>query len=126
MGAVLLAPRPVDQPYYGKVLRAIRGLQEHGFPGWVDYAVVEAAANVLFFVPLGLLAALLLPARLWWAALALCVGLAAGAEVAQDLFLPQRQGDPQDVLTNGLGALLGVAVAAAVRSVKGRISRARA
>ena len=47
MGAVLLTPWPVDQPIYGKVLRAIRQLQEHGFPGWLDYATVEAAANVL-------------------------------------------------------------------------------
>lgn len=126
MGAVLLAPGPVDQPYYGKVLRAIRRLQEYGFPGWIDYAVVEAAANVLLFVPLGILAAFLLPARLWWLALLLCVGLAAGVEVFQDLFLPRRQGNLQDVLNNGAGALLGVAVTALGRTAKTRILQSRA
>ncbi|WP_341393934.1 VanZ family protein [Arthrobacter sp. G119Y2] len=125
MGAVLLTPGPVDQPVYGTVLRALRRLQEHGLPGWVDYTAVEAAANVLLFVPLGLLAGLLLPARRWWLGLLLCVGLAAGAEISQDLFLPRRQGDLQDVLNNGAGALLGVAVAAAGRTLRSSIRRGR-
>lgn len=126
MGAVLLAPGPVDQPYYGKVLRGLRRLQEYGFPDWIDYTMVEAAANVLLFVPLGFLAAFLLPARLWWLALLLCVGMAAGVEAFQDLFLPRRQGDLQDVLNNGAGALLGVAAAALGRTVKTRFLRSRA
>lgn len=127
VSAVLLAPGPVDQPFYGMVLRAVRRLQEHGFPDWMDYAAVEAAANVLLFVPLGLLAGLLLPARRWWLAVLLCVGLSAGAEVLQELFLPERRGDLQDVLNNGAGALLGVAVTAAVRAAhpRGRLRRRR-
>ena len=123
MGTVLLTPGPVDRPIYGTVLRTLRRLQEHGFPGWVDYATVEAAANVLLFVPLGLLAAILLPARRWWLALLLCVVLAVGAEVFQELLLPRRQGDPQDVLANGAGALLGIALTAGGRAVKAWVPR---
>ncbi|UWX97980.1 VanZ family protein [Arthrobacter zhaoxinii] len=125
MGGILLTPGPVDRPVYGKVLRAIRRLQEYGLPGWVDYAAAEAAANVLLFVPLGLLAALLLPPRRWWLALLLCLGTAAGAEVFQELFLPLRQGNLQDVLNNGVGALLGVAVAATGRGLRAGTRRGR-
>ena len=125
MGGVLLTPGPVDRPVYGKVLRAIRRLQEHGLPAWVDYGAAEAAANVLLFVPLGLLAALLLPPRRWWLALLLCLGMAAGAEMFQELFLPLRQGSLQDVLNNGVGALLGVAVAATGRGLRAGARRGR-
>lgn len=123
MSAVLLAPSPVDQPFYGKVQRALNLLTAHGFPAWVEYTDVEAAANVLLFMPLGLLAGLLLPARRWWMAVLVCVGLAAGAELSQNLFLPRRQGDLQDVLANGAGALLGVAAAAAARRLRAGVRR---
>ena len=115
MGAVLMWPVPVDRQLYGTLLRLIRRLQGHGLPGWVDYAALESFANVLFFVPLGVLAAAALPVRRWWLAVLLCAGLSAGGEGFQDLFLPGRQGNLQDVLLNTCGALLGAAAATAGR-----------
>lgn len=115
MGAVLLWPAPVDRELYGTILRLIRRLQGHGLPVWVDYQAVESLANVLLYIPLGMLAAALLPVRRWWLAVLLCAALTAGVEGFQDLFLPGRQGDARDVLLNSCGALLGAAAAAAAR-----------
>ena len=90
-----------------------------GTPGltWVTYDVAEFSANVLLFVPMGVLLTLLLGVRNWWLALALGVAVTLTIEFAQ-LFLPARVSDPRDLLANTLGALIGigvVTVAAAAR-----------
>lgn len=118
MAVVLLWPAPVDRPLYGTLLRSVRTLQDHGLPGWVDYAAIESLANVLLFIPAGILAAALLPGRLWWLAFLLCTGLSAGVELVQDLVLPERHGTVQDILLNSCGALLGVGLAAAGRRAR--------
>jgi glycopeptide antibiotics resistance protein len=76
-------------------------------PERLDYATVESVANVLFFVPLGLLVVLLAGARWWWAGLAAGVVVSAGIETGQALFLPARTATLDDVVANGVGALLG-------------------
>lgn len=124
MVLVLLSPGPVDRPVYGTLLRAIHRLQEYGLPLWVQYSTVESAANVLLFVPLGFLAGALLGVRRWWLALLLCAGLSAGVEGFQEVFLPQREGSPRDVLLNTGGALFGV-LAAAVNQLLGSGRRRR-
>lgn len=115
MAVVAFWPAPVDRPLYGTLLRSMRTLQGYGLPEWVDYAAIESLANVLLFIPLGILASVLLPGRLWWMAFLLCAGLSAGIELVQDMVLPERHGTVQDVLLNSSGALLGVALAAAGR-----------
>ncbi|MBD7996079.1 VanZ family protein [Arthrobacter sp. Sa2CUA1] len=122
--AVLLNPTPVDRPVYGDVLKALAWLQTRGLPGWVTYADVERLANVALFILPGLLAALLLPGRRWWLALALCLGLSAAMELAQYLFLPERSASSVDVLLNGAGALIGVVLGSALRNL-GRNRRRR-
>lgn len=124
MAAVLLWPAPVDRPLYGTILRLIRRLQGHGLPGWVDYAAVESAANVLLFVPVGALAAAFLPVRRWWLAVLLCAGLTVAVEGFQDLFLAGRQGDVHDVILNTGGALFGALAVSLVRQL-GSASRRR-
>ncbi|WKK70812.1 hypothetical protein Q0F99_13705 [Rathayibacter oskolensis] len=64
LAAIAFWPTPVDAPAAGILARAIGWLGRHGL-GWIDYGVVESSANVLLFVPFGLLGALLLRAR--WA-----------------------------------------------------------
>lgn len=125
MAAVLLWPAPVDRPLYGTILRLIRRLQGHGLPGWVDYAAVESAANVVLFVPLGVLAAAFLPARRWWLAVLLCLGLTVAVEGFQDMFLSGRQGDIQDIMLNTCGALLGAAGVSMARQLSSALQRRR-
>jgi VanZ family protein len=73
----------------------------------VSTVVVERAANVLLFVPAGLLLCSALPRTSPWLVWLLCVAVSAGAEVAQ-LSLPGRATTVVDVLMNAVGAAVGV------------------
>ncbi|MEY9950768.1 VanZ family protein [Leifsonia sp. EB34] len=79
---------------------------------WIDYDVVEFTANILLFVPMGFLFAVLLGRWRWWLAFAIGAAATLTIEFVQ-LFLPARVSDPRDLLANTLGTLAGIAVAAA-------------
>ena len=91
-----------------EIARGIDGLE------WVTTGDVERAANVLLFVPLGLLLCFTLPGAPRLLVWLLCVAVSASVEVAQ-VFLPGRLSTPVDVVTNSTGAALGV-LAHAVRT----------
>lgn len=77
-----------------------------GLPRWFSFGKVEFAANVLMFVPIGLFGALALPSRRWLIVPSAIVA-SATIEIAQALSLPDRVGTPRDVISNGLGAIIG-------------------
>lgn len=81
--------------------------------GWasLDFTRLEIIANVLVFVPVGILAFVLLPRRLWPVALLVGPALSIAIETAQRVALPHRAATVTDVLANSSGALLGVALA---------------
>lgn len=116
VSAILLWPSPVDRPVYGDVLKVLAWLKDRGLPAWVGYNDVERLANVALFVVPGLAASLLLARRRWWLALVLCIGFSAVMELTQ-LFLPARSASADDVLLNGIGALIGVGIGAALRGL---------
>lgn len=72
-----------------------------------SYDVIEFTANIAFFVPFGVLAALLLPRTRWWIAVAAGVVLSSVIELGQLLFRPERTASVLDVLANSSGALAG-------------------
>lgn len=77
---------------------------------WTDGRSLEILLNVLMFVPIGIATGLLLRGVL---ALALPLLLTLGIELAQ---IPlDRISHPRDLVANGLGAILGVALAAMIR-----------
>ncbi|QRP48306.1 VanZ family protein [Amycolatopsis sp. FDAARGOS 1241] len=90
------------------------------FAGIVDEAVnvsapigvLNNAGNVLLFVPLGFLAAFATRRRA--AIVPVLAGFSAAIEAAQ--YFVGRSADVDDVLLNTLGAALGVALTAVVRS----------
>jgi VanZ family protein len=86
--------------------------------GAVSAAAVERAANVLLFVPAGLLLSCALRGWPRVAVWGLCVAASAGTELVQTV-LPGRDPTGLDVLANGLGAAVGVLLAA-VRDVASR------
>lgn len=121
-----LRPQPYDADTAG-ILRRILALFA-GWPptAWLTFDVVEVIANVVMFVPLGLLV-LAWGGRPWHGILS-GLALSAAIETTQLLFLPTRVADVRDVVANTLGATLGVVlvviVARAVRSHSRRIAAA--
>lgn len=118
-GALLVAivfwPKPVDRGFSSQLGRFLDGIHSLGVPSWVDYGMVESAANVLLFFPEGLLLAAWLSLRWAWCAAAAGIVCSAAIEAGQSLLLPERFGTPQDVIANGLGAALGTIVVYAFR-----------
>jgi glycopeptide antibiotics resistance protein len=90
-------------------------LHRSGLPDWIGYGAVESGANVLLFVPFGLLATLGLQPKHRWAPIALGLASSAAIELGQLLFLPARTASWADVLANTSGAALGVLAALALR-----------
>ncbi|MGH1548230.1 VanZ family protein [Leifsonia poae] len=101
---------PAGNPLLRSLLRAVSAVPGLG---WVDYDVAEFTANVLLFVPMGLLFTLLLGVWRWWLAVAIGVFATLLIEFTQR-FLPARVSDPRDLLANTLGTLIGVAIVALV------------
>jgi glycopeptide antibiotics resistance protein len=73
---------------------------------WVPFRAVEMTLNVALFVPLGLVLGWI--GRPRW--LAGAVALTVAVEVTQ-LWLPLREAEVIDVVTNSVGAFLGYALA---------------
>lgn len=80
--------------------------------GWtsLDFTRLEVLANVLVFVPVGVLAFLLLPRRTWLLAFLVGPGISMLIEAAQRVALPHRAATVTDVLANSAGATFGVAL----------------
>ncbi len=119
VAAVTMAPAPAPDDAFGVVRATIAWLAERGVP--VTYESVEAGANVVMFVPFGVLVGLLV--RRWWAVVLLGAATSALIETVQR-WLPTRYSTLQDVVMNTLGALVGVAVLVAVRRWRDRRTRA--
>ncbi|MBF4993001.1 VanZ family protein [Arthrobacter gandavensis] len=107
LACIVFWPRPVDRGLSGYLDQVLRLLHSFGAPAWVDYTLVEAAANVLLFFPAGLLLAAWLNPRWCWLAAVVGLCVSAGIEATQALLLPERYATPHDVVANGLGAALG-------------------
>ena len=92
---------------------------------WVTYTQLESFANVMLFVPFGLLIALLSPTRWWWAVVVALVLVSICIELGQATFLPGRVASLGDVIANSLGGLIGVGLAAIIRGIVWATRRAR-
>lgn len=103
-------PSPVDEGAFGLINRVLRILHRLGVPGWFDYSLIESGANVLLFIPFGILVAAFLPLRRAWLALPIGILASTSIELGQELFRPERVATPRDVLANALGAAIGTAI----------------
>ncbi|MGV8978451.1 MAG: VanZ family protein [Cellulomonas sp.] len=124
LAAVLtLSPLPVQDLAFTTIDRVLGVLHAWGAPARLDRHVLELAANIALFVPLTLLAALLVPKRTWWLVLVGAVLASLAVETVQARALPQRIGSLRDVLSNTLGAVIGIALAAVWRAAGRRRGR---
>ncbi|MET4159484.1 VanZ family protein [Agromyces sp. PvR057] len=74
----------------------------------------EVVANVLLFVPFGVLLGLLAPAWPWWRTVAVLAAASLALEVAQ-YALAVGSSDVTDLVTNTLGGVLGLGLLVLVR-----------
>lgn len=98
------------------VLGAVHGW---GLLLWVDYSVVEFTANILMFVPLGVLVAVILPRRLRWMLLLIGTVFSTLIELTQ-LLIPGRFSDVRDVIANSAGFLIGAGVVLLAKVIRKR------
>mgnify|MGYP001407061018 CR=1 FL=1 len=105
-------PTPIDRAAGSFLLRLGRVVP------LLSYTRIEFTANVLLFVPFGVLVALLLRVHRYLA-VGFGLGLSIGIECVQWIALPARTPSIYDVLANTAGAALGfliVQLSAAIRS----------
>lgn len=105
-------PSPVDQSVSGQLSATLQFLHGHGFPGWFNYKFIEAAANVVLFVPVGFTGSLAFPQKQWWQIGAFGLLISGCIELGQLLFLHDRFASPSDIVTNASGSVIGALLAA--------------
>ena len=122
IGVIVFWPTPVDRPVAGRIRTAVGVVQEAGATS-VSYNTVEITANVLMFVPLGVLLVLAVPRLPWWWA-PIAAGLFSCAiEFVQFAFVAQRNATVVDALANTSGAVIGALAVYLVQIVGARRSR---
>jgi glycopeptide antibiotics resistance protein len=117
VGWLTLGPQPADAGPDGFVRQILAVLRQSALTSWLSYDGVEFTANVVMFVPMGVLFTLLFGLRRWW--LALVIGIAATCLIeGAQVFIPTRVSDVRDLVANTLGTLLGIAIVAASALVR--------
>lgn len=102
-----LWPKRVDGPVRSDIYRFVDWTVSNGFV-YMSYDLVDALANILWFIPIGTLAVLAAGRRFWFLVLIGCVLLSAGIEFLQMTALPDRVSSVSDTVANSIGAVTGV------------------
>ncbi|WP_298740537.1 VanZ family protein [uncultured Microbacterium sp.] len=110
-------PSPVDKPVASLLNRVIAELHERGVPAFVDYGFIEFSANIVLFIPVGVIFGLMVPLRFTLIALLLGPAVSGAIELGQHFLLAARYATPTDVIANSLGATVGVFLAVAIRAI---------
>jgi VanZ family protein len=113
LARVTLWPTLGPDDGFDVVRTVLAWLGSHGVP--LSYSVTELLANIVLFVPFGLLVGLLTRFRPW-TVVALGLATSGGIELAQLLFLPDRVADVRDLVANTLGTAVGVGILLARRA----------
>ncbi|WAJ32016.1 VanZ family protein [Arthrobacter sp. FX8] len=120
LALVAFWPTPVDQPVSGQLAFVLDFLHHHGIPRWFNYKFIEAAANVVLFVPVGFVSALAFPEKRWWQIGAFGLLVSGCIELGQLMFLHDRFASPSDIVTNTSGAVMGGLLAALAAKTRRR------
>ena len=109
-------PVPVDRGA-GAFLRVIT----HWVPA-LTYGRIEFAANIVLFVPFGLLLTLILD-RARWLVLPIAVVTTVTIECVQGVLLHARTPSVLDIVANTTGACIGILLAVGGEALRGRTRR---
>ncbi len=120
LAVIALWPVPVDSGAAGFLRRVGRVLP------MLTYPRIEFSANILLFVPLGVLLMLILRRR--YLILPIAIVVTVAIECSQGLLLDKRTPSLLDIIANTAGACIGMLIVAAVESwrVRARPERMRA
>ncbi|WP_043483883.1 VanZ family protein [Arthrobacter sp. SPG23] len=113
LALVAFWPSPVDKPVQGELAGFLVLIHALGIPRWLNYSFIEATANVVLFVPVGVVASQAFPSKRIWQLGAFGLVISGCMELGQQLFLHDRFASPLDLVTNTAGCVIG-AVAARV------------
>lgn len=119
---ITLWPSPPDPGANPLLLRLLDWAHGAGLPAAFDLVTLEVVANVVMFVPLGLLLASSARVPRPWLAVTAGLALSAAIETTQ-IALPGRYPTLQDVVANTAGAALGAAAVVATRAARARRAR---
>lgn len=121
VAGILFWPSPVDRPIDGALTQVIMWLHSQGLPQWfIGYRTIEFAANILLFVPFGIITALRLHRRWWWLSVVIGASVSGAVELAQGIFLPERVPAWSDIIANTSGSLVGALVVLVIWSLRRR------
>lgn len=124
LAGILFWPSPVDRPIDSALTHVIEWLHAHGLPQWfVGYRKIEFGANILLFVPFGIILTLRLPRRLWFFSVVIAAAVSGAVELAQAVFLSARVPALSDIIANTSGAFIGALLVLFVWAVRRRRTR---
>jgi len=118
-----LTPQAMHRGEARLVQRVLEELHERGYAESIDYDRFEFLANIAIFVPAGVFLLLLFGAGGWWLAGLSSFATTAFIESVQHQ-IPGRVPDDRDLVANGLGAMVGIALAL-VLTMPATLRRAR-
>jgi VanZ family protein len=107
---VSLAPRPLDTGVTPWVRGTLAQMHRAGLPGFISYDVVELAAHVVLFVPLGMLAVVATGRRMTWLATIALIAVCVLVEFEPTLLAPDHSPSMLDLFLNIVGAVSGAAI----------------
>lgn len=110
LGVVVFAARLTDLGLPQLAVDALDRIHSEGFLPDLRFGHVEAGANILLFIPVGLLVACVLPRRLWLVAILIGIAMSLSIEFVQAVALSGRSATARDVVCNSLGTVLGTAL----------------
>lgn len=119
-----LSPQPVQRRMPVLLDLVVRFVHDELGWSWLGFNRLEFLANVLVFVPIGILAFMLFRERLILLAFAAGPVLSVGVEIAQEMLLPHRVSTVVDVFANSVGATAGVLLAWGISRLARRTSNA--
>lgn len=106
---ITLRTRPYGSDIGEGLNRLLAWFAQHSSTQWITFNLVEFAANIAMFVPLGVIVVLWFGVRGWWVAPLVGVAASVAIELLQSAFLSgTRVADPRDVLANTTGAIVGM------------------
>lgn len=109
LGWLTLTPQASHRYEADLMVRILDALHRRGYAESIDYARFEFLANIALFVPVGVFLLVLFGSGGWWLAIAAAVAMTVGIESLQTQ-IPGRVPDDRDIVANGFGAVVGVAV----------------